>query len=144
MDFFSQFVGFIIVLFVLFFPVLRKFLEKKAAKIPSKPALKQARLDAIKKPPTFAKATKKKEPAFHYSLEGFKQKNRLEEHALKTKLALQHEENKSPLAQLPENIKPTSPMKKVLHETGSLKKLVIYHAIFGKPKGLRIDHDIQE
>jgi len=148
-DVFSELIGFLIVLFVLFFPVLRKMLNKKHAKqgqeempqrivikpVAPAPFLRQ-QVDHSNEVPAPPQDPRKitRDFAFHSALEEFHPDNRIEKRHIKTKVAPQSAKRAE--AKFSYETTMATPKKKSLV---ALKKMVIYSEIYSKPKSLDFD-----
>jgi hypothetical protein len=155
MDFFSQIIVFIFVLIFLFFPLLKKFLEKKTERtiemhkskdeqpIPSKnrlPLSSQAPVEKRLAPYQTKGGLQQRE--FRSELDRFERKSVIENRTMKTQAQPKFKESVLSPVFVPEqkNRQPGSmKLKKLQLNRSLLKHMVILSELYGKPKAFRDD-----
>jgi len=147
-DLLDELIGFLIIVFLFVFPLIRRALmRKKPEKPPGRTAAYASRSSAKSPPaaparplPTVPTRTVKRDFDFQYSLEEYASRSQIESRRVPTRVQPKFKERVTSEAFLPVDQgalrRTPRPVKRLL-QRDPLKAMVVLHEIFEPPKGLR-------
>lgn len=147
MDLLDELIGFLIIVFLFVFPLIRRALMRKAPQKPPESRPQEVSPPRRAPPPPPVKPfiattpqTVRRDFDFHYSLEEYTTATKIESRQVGTRVQPKFKEKVTSEAYLPVDQgalrRTPKPVKRLL-QRDPLKAMVVLHEIFEPPKGLR-------